>query len=123
MKFGETLLEFSKETFFHNVLDGLFFCTAFTRGVFTNVPVKQHLPWPVLKRFNLHQIFLHRSNPGTCFVVSLIKLLLNICTVGGQIKLGHVKFNLCKSDYSIVNIFVSVYIICHTKVNLFVIKP
>jgi hypothetical protein len=57
MKFGETVLEFSKETFFHNVLDGFFFCAAFTRGVFTNVPVKQHtriiafahLPWPVLK--------------------------------------------------------------------------
>jgi transcriptional antiterminator len=47
----------------------------------------------------------------------------HICTVGGQIKLGHLKFNLCKSDHSIVNIFVSVYIICHTKVNLFVIKP
>jgi hypothetical protein len=46
-----------------------------------------------------------------------------ICTVGGQIKLGHLKFNLCKSDHLIVNIFVSVYIICHTKVNLFVIKP
>jgi hypothetical protein len=44
-------------------------------------------------------------------------------TVGGQIKLGHLKFNLCKSDHSIVNIFVSVYIICHTKVNLFVTKP
>jgi hypothetical protein len=41
-------------------------------------------------------------------------------TVGGQIKLGHLKFNLCKSDHSIVSIFVSVYIICHTKVNLFV---
>jgi hypothetical protein len=44
-------------------------------------------------------------------------------TVGGQIKLGHLKFNLCKLDHSIVNIFVSVYIICHTKVNLFVTKP
>jgi hypothetical protein len=44
-------------------------------------------------------------------------------TVGGQIKLGHLKFNLCKSDHSIVNIFVSIYRICHTKVNLFVTKP
>jgi hypothetical protein len=43
MKFGGTFLEFSKGTFFHNVLDGFFFCTAFTRGVFTNVPVKQHI--------------------------------------------------------------------------------
>jgi hypothetical protein len=43
MMFGETLLEFSKETFFYNVLDGFFFCIAFTRGVFTNVPVKQHI--------------------------------------------------------------------------------
>jgi hypothetical protein len=43
MEFGETLLEFSKESFFHNVLDGFFFCTAFTRRVFTNVPVKQHI--------------------------------------------------------------------------------
>jgi hypothetical protein len=43
MEFGETLLEFSKGTFFHNVLDGFFFCTAFTRRVFTNVPVKQHI--------------------------------------------------------------------------------
>jgi hypothetical protein len=34
------------------------------------------------------------------------------CTVSGQIKLGHLKFSLCKSDHSIVNIFVSVYIIC-----------
>jgi hypothetical protein len=25
--------------------------------------------------------------------------LLNQCTVGGQIKLGHLKFNLCKSDH------------------------
>jgi hypothetical protein len=40
-------------------------------------------------------------------------------TVDGQIKLGPLKFNLCKSDYW----FVNVYIICHTKVNLFVIKP
>jgi hypothetical protein len=48
---------------------------------------------------------------------------ISSCTVGGQIKLGHLKFNLCKSDHSIVNIFVSVYIICHTKVNLFVTKP
>jgi hypothetical protein len=39
MEFGETLLEFSKGTFFHNVLDGFFFCTAFTRRVFTNVPL------------------------------------------------------------------------------------
>jgi hypothetical protein len=43
MKFGETLQEFSKETFFHNVLDGFFFCTAFIKGVFRNVPVKQHI--------------------------------------------------------------------------------
>jgi hypothetical protein len=43
MKFGETLLEFSKGTFFYNVLDDFFFCTAFTRGVFMNVPVKQHM--------------------------------------------------------------------------------
>jgi hypothetical protein len=25
--------------------------------------------------------------------------LTKICTVDGQIKLGHLKFNLCKSDY------------------------
>jgi hypothetical protein len=25
--------------------------------------------------------------------------LLDISTVGGQIKLGHLKFNLCKSDH------------------------
>jgi hypothetical protein len=43
MKFGETLLEFSKGTFFYNVLDSFLFRTAFTRGVFTNVPVKQHI--------------------------------------------------------------------------------
>jgi hypothetical protein len=54
------------------------------------------------------------------FVYCKTKIL---CTVGRQIKLGHLKFNLCKSDHSIVNIFVSVYIICHTKVNLFVTKP
>jgi hypothetical protein len=37
-------LEFSKGTFFHNVLDGLFFCAAFTRRVIiTNVPVKQDI--------------------------------------------------------------------------------
>jgi hypothetical protein len=34
MEFGETLLEFSKGTFFHNVLDGFFFCTAFTKTFF-----------------------------------------------------------------------------------------
>jgi hypothetical protein len=51
------------------------------------------------------------------------KFFVRHSTVGGQIKLGHLKFNLCKSDHSIVNIFVSVYIICHTKVNLFVTKP
>jgi hypothetical protein len=55
--------------------------------------------------------------------VYLNVILKKVCTVGGQIKLGHLKFNLCKSDHSIVNIFVSVYIICHTKVNLFVTKP
>jgi hypothetical protein len=43
MKFGETLLEFSKGTFFHNVLDSFFFCTAFTRGVFNNVSMKKHI--------------------------------------------------------------------------------
>jgi hypothetical protein len=43
MELGETLLEFSKGTFFHNVLDGFFFCTAFTRRVFTNVLVKQQI--------------------------------------------------------------------------------
>jgi hypothetical protein len=43
MKFAETLQKFGKGTFFDNVLDGLFFCTAFTTGVFRNVPVKQHI--------------------------------------------------------------------------------
>jgi hypothetical protein len=43
MKFGETLLEFCNGTFFNNVLDGFFSCTAFTRGVITNVPVEQHI--------------------------------------------------------------------------------
>jgi hypothetical protein len=46
-----------------------------------------------------------------------------ICTVGGQIKLGHLKFNLCKSDHFIVNIFVSVYIICQPIGDKAVIKP
>jgi hypothetical protein len=43
--------------------------------------------------------------------------LLSDGTFDGQIKLGHLKFNLCKSDYWIVNIFVSVYIICHKKLT------
>jgi hypothetical protein len=43
MVIGETMLELSKGTFFHNVLDGFFFCTAFTKRVFTNIPVKQHI--------------------------------------------------------------------------------
>jgi hypothetical protein len=30
---------------------------------------------------------------------SQILLYINIRTVGGQIKLGHLKFNLCKSDH------------------------
>jgi hypothetical protein len=30
-----------------------------------------------------------------CFLI----LKQIICTVGGQIKLGHLKFNLCKSDH------------------------
>jgi hypothetical protein len=34
-------------------------------------------------------------NVGTIYVCSFY----NIGTVGGQIKLGHLKFNLCKSDH------------------------
>jgi hypothetical protein len=41
--FAETLQKFGNGTFFNNVLDGFFFCSAFTRGVFTNVPVKQYI--------------------------------------------------------------------------------
>jgi hypothetical protein len=43
MEFEKILLEFGKGTFFHNVLDGFFFCPEFTGRVFTNVPAKQHL--------------------------------------------------------------------------------
>jgi hypothetical protein len=43
MEFGEALLEFSKGTFFHNVLDGFFFCTAFTRRVLLRGLMYDHI--------------------------------------------------------------------------------
>jgi hypothetical protein len=47
------------------------------------------------------------------------KVSIEIGTVNGQIKQGHVNQTIELP----ICIFVTFYIICYTKVNLFVIKP
>jgi hypothetical protein len=51
--YGINLLEFSKGTFFYNVLDGFFFCTAFTKREMENGCMRNSFFQSGLRDFNL----------------------------------------------------------------------
>jgi hypothetical protein len=85
-------------------------CQVKTPGVSANYETEKHQYFPivslptdsvtvdhavVVKKLTL-VMFYERF---VLFDINIPFEILRKCTVGGQIKLGHLKFNLCKSDH------------------------